>query len=289
MAENKITSAASRPQAAPAAPQQGQGAQRGQGGKPASGAKAGGRQLTARDINRMPGLGSGINTDQTIEALIAVERKRGEPIQEEKTQRTLELESFNMVKGEIERMQEASKTLANRAIWEGKLIESSDENVVKATASAGAKPGKYTMIVDKLALNHQIASQGYETQDAQVGLGRFKITVGEGTPVTVTVDQTNNTLVGLKEAINTATQDVQASIIKTGNREKPFQLVLTSQKTGSVGRVKPEIELKGGTPPIFVNSVEDPSPWNGAPEAAKPGAAPGAVTGKGASDAIARG
>ena len=296
MAENKITSAAPRTPPPPAAQQQAQGAQRSQAarpaqaaqaGRPAQGSKAGGRQLTARDINRMPGLGSGINTDQTIEALIAVERKRTEPIQEEKVQRTVELESFNMVKGEIERMQEASKTLAGRAIWEGKLVESSNENVVKATASAGAKPGKYTMIVDKLALNHQIASQGYETQDVQVGLGRFKITVGEGAPVTITVDQTNNTLAGLKDAINTATQDVQASIIKTGNREKPFQLVLTSQKTGSVGRVKPEIELKGGTPPLFVNSVEDPSPWTGVGEAEKPGAAPTAG-GKGASDVIAR-
>ena len=289
MAENKITSATRTPPAPPSQPsfaQQGQADGRLQGAKPARGGGASAHQPTVRDINRLSGLASGLNTDKTIEALIAVERKRLEPLQEEKAQRSVELESVNVIKGEIERMHDAAKTLAGRAIWEGKLVESSNEKAVKATASAGAKPGKYTLIVDKLALNHQIASQGYESQDAQVGLGRFKITVGEGAPVTITVDRTNNTLAGLKDAINTATQDVQASIIKTGNREKPYQLVLTSQKTGTVGRLKPEVDLKGGMPPVFINSVDEPSPWKGVGEAEKAAAVPGAA--KGASDAIAR-
>ncbi len=287
MAENKITSAAPRtpPPPPPSAQQQGQQAQRAQGSKSGQNGRPAGRDLTARDINRIPGLGSGINTDQTIEALVAIERKRLEPVQSQKSERQVELEAFNMVKSELEKMQESAKTLAARAIWEGKLVESSDENVVKATATSGAKPGKYTLIVDKLALNHQIASQAYESQDVQVGTGRFKITVGEGTAINITVDQTNNTLAGLKDAINTAAgQELQASVIKTGNREKPYQLVLTSQKTGAVGRVKPEVELKGGTAPVFVNSVEDPSPWTGVGEAGKAGGQP---TGKGASTTIA--
>lgn len=288
MAENKITSATPRtppPPPASAQQQQGQQAQRAQAPKAGQNGRPPGRELTTRDINRIPGLGSGINTDQTIEALIAVERKRLVPVQSQKSERQIELESFTLVKGELEKIQESAKTLAARAIWEGKIVESSDENVVKATATSGAKPGKYTMIVDKLALNHQIASQAYESQDVQVGTGRFKITVGEGAPINITVDQTNNTLSGLKDAINTAGgQEVQAAIIKTGNREKPYQLVLTSQKTGAVGRIKPEVELKGGAPPVFVNSVEDPSPWAGVGEAGKAGAQP---TGKGASTAIA--
>ncbi len=287
MAQNKINPAAPRT-SPPAAQQPAQAAQQGQRQQAPKGAQpagAKGRELTRRDINRLPGLGSGLNTDQTIEALIAVERKRLEPVQQEKVQRQLELESFNMVKGQLEKVQETSRSLASRATWEGKIVESSNEDVVKATATAGAKPGKYTMIVDKLALNHQIASQGYDSQDAQVGTGRFHITVGEGTAINVTVDAANNTLTGLKDAINTATQEVQASIIKTGNREKPYQLVLTSQKTGAIGRVKPEVELKGGTAPLFVNSVEEPSKWKGVGEESKVGGAQG---GAGSSSVIAR-
>jgi len=289
MAQNKISPAA--PRTPPAAQQQAQAAQPAQQGQRQQAARSGpgarppGREQTVREINRMPGLGSGLNTDQTIEALIAVERKRLEPVQINKAQHQIELESFNLVKSGLEKMQESSRVLANRGTWEGKIVESSNEDVVRATATAGAKPGKHTMIVEKLALNHQIASQGYESQDVQVGTGRFRITVGEGTPINVTVDQTNNTLAGLKDAINTATQEVQASIIKTGNRDKPYQLVLTSQKTGVVGRVKPEVELKGGITPLFVSSVEEPSKWKGVGEEAKGAGAP---AGGGASSVIAR-
>ncbi|NIP73474.1 MAG: hypothetical protein GWO16_10800, partial [Gammaproteobacteria bacterium] len=106
-------------------------------------------------------------------------------------------------------------------------MESSNEDVVTATATRGAKPGKHTLVVEQLALNHQLASQGYETPQDQVGQGRFDITVGEGNPITVVIDETNNTLEGLKDAINFATDEVNATVIKTGNRLRPYQLVLT--------------------------------------------------------------
>jgi hypothetical protein len=245
-----------------------------------------GRSLTNADINRIPGLGSGLNTDQTIAALMAVERKRLEPVQVQKAKSQVELDAFALVKKELEQIEGSVKGLAGRSIWEGKLVESSNESVVTATATAGAKPGKYTLIVDKLALNHQIASQGYENSDTPVGKGKFKITVGEGAPVTVTIDDTNNTLMGLKDAINFATKEVSATIIKTGNKERPNQLVLTSQKTGTQGRIKLDVDLKGGETPLFENSVEPPSPWKGL-EAKESGGA-GPVKGTGASTAIVR-
>ncbi|NIP73312.1 MAG: flagellar hook protein FliD, partial [Gammaproteobacteria bacterium] len=85
------------------------------------------------------------------------------------------------------------------------------EEVVTATSTNGAKPGKHTLTVERLALNHQIASQGFEAEDAVVGTGRFTITVGEeGSPINVTVDESTNTLAGLKSAINFATDAVNA-------------------------------------------------------------------------------
>ncbi len=245
-----------------------------------------GRVPTNREINRISGLGSGLNTEQTVSALIAVERKRLEPVQLEKAKTQVELDAFALVKKELDSIEASVKALSGKGIWEGKLVESSNEKVVTATATAGAKPGKHTLIVDKLALNHQIASQGYENADTAVGKGKFKITVGDGTPIAVTIDDSNNTLTGLKDAINFATKEVSATIIKTGNKERPNQLVITSQKTGSQGRIKLDVDLKGGEAPVFENSVEPPSPWKGV-DAAKGGGA-GGVTGAGASTAIVR-
>jgi flagellar capping protein FliD len=235
--------------------------------------------------NRIAGLASGLNTNQTIEGLLQIERKRLEPVEQRKKQTEVELESFDQVKTSLDELKTTVETLSTNAVWEGKLVESSDENIVTATATAGARPGKHTLVVDKLALNHQISSQGYATTDENIGAGRFVITVGEDPAVTVVVDETNNTLQGLKDAINSATKDVQATIIKTGNQLKPNQLVLTSQKTGSAGRITLDIQLRGGEAPNFANFVETPSEWAGVGE---PGAAAEVTTGTGASNAIIR-
>jgi flagellar capping protein FliD len=246
-----------------------------------------GTQDTVASVNRLPGLASGINSEQIINKLMAVERKRLEPIQEQKASTQKELQAFGIVNESLHKINATIEQLKSSGVWDGKLIESSDEKVVTATATAGAKPGKYTLVVDRLALNHQIASQGYDTPETQIGTGKLLITVGEGAPVTVVIDNTNNTLSGLKDAINFATKDVQATIIKTGSRTQPYQLVLTSQKTGMEGKITPDVKLTGGTTPNFQNSVDEPSAWKGVGEAAGP-ERPAPLKGQGASTAIAQ-
>ncbi len=245
-----------------------------------------GRRPTVADANRIPGLGSGLDTQRTLNTLMQVERQRLQPVEQRKLETRTELESFNLLKQGLEALQETTSKLASTGVWEAKIVESNNEDVVTATATSGAEPGKHTLVVDRLALNHQIASQGFESTDDLVGRGRFRVGIGENTPVNITIDDTNDTLTGLKDAINSATDDVSATVIKTGNRNQPYQLVLTSQKTGTEGRINLEITLEGGEAPNFQNSVEAPSEWAGVGEAPPPSR--GALTGTGASTAIVR-
>ncbi|HKI99388.1 MAG TPA: flagellar filament capping protein FliD [bacterium] len=244
-------------------------------------------QETAAEAQRLPGLGSGLNTERILEKIMRVESRRLKPIQEQKATTEKELQAFNLVNQSLKQIHDTVQKLKSASVWDGKIVESSNDKVVTATATLGAKPGKNTLVVDRLALNHQIASQGYEKQETQIGTGKFIITVGKGNPITVVIDESNNTLTGLKDAINTATKEVNATIIKTGNRKAPYQLVLTSQKTGSEGRIDLKVQLKGGTTPNFQNQVEAPSPWKGVGEAKKAEKAPGARP-AGASTAIAQ-
>ena len=224
------------------------------------------RKMTNAQANSLKGLASGLDTQGIIDKIMMVENRRAGPLKTRKAETQLELESYSMIENSLVGLRDKATTLAEQSLWEGKLVESSDDTVVFATGTAGAKPGKHTLVVDQLALNHQISSQGFPQSDALVGIGDFQITVGEDSSVTVVLDESNNTLEGLKDAINRTTKEVQATIIKTGDREAPYQLVLTSQKTGVVGQISLNVDLKGGVAPDFRKKIEDPSEWAGVDE-----------------------
>ena len=243
------------------------------------------RGPTNAEANTIRGLGSGLDTQRTINTLIQVERMRLQPVENRRAESQIELDAFKQVKEKLETFKDATETLAERAIWEGKLVESNNPEVVTAIGTAGAKPGKHTLIVDRLALNHQRASQGFAAPEDIVGTGNFQITIGEEDPVTIVLDETNDTLTGLKDAINNATEKIRATIIKTAAKDRPYQLVLTSQETGSVGRINLEIALKDGEAPNFENAVDEASAWKGVGAKVAPVKVP---TGVGASTTIVR-
>ena len=72
--------------------------------------------------------------------------------------------------------------------------------------------------------------------DAIVGTGTLTIATG-GTSIEVVVDSTNNTLAGIRDAINKAGIGVTASIIADGS-DAPNRLVLTSTRTGASSSMK---------------------------------------------------
>ena len=63
----------------------------------------------------------------------------------------------------------------------------------------------------------------------------------------VVIDSTNNTLEGIRDAINKANVGVNASIINDGSGT-PFRLVLSSTKTGEKSSMKIELRGDGGNP-----------------------------------------
>lgn len=243
------------------------------------------RRVTNAQANSLSGLASGLNTKQIMDTIIQVERQRLQPIELRRAETQVELDAYTRVSETLATLQTTAQSLADRSVWEGKLVVSSDESVITATAVAGAKPGKNTLIVDKLALNHQIASQRFEEPTVDIGTGNFRITVGEGAVINVVIDATNSSLNGLKDAINTSVEDVRATVINTGDKELPYQLVLTSQKTGTEGRINLEIDMNGGETPSFSSSVDAPSDWAGVDPEVKREVVP---TGTGASTTIVR-
>ncbi|PCI22528.1 MAG: hypothetical protein COB67_13365 [SAR324 cluster bacterium] len=234
--------------------------------------------------NAVTGLASGMDTKSIIESMINVERKKVQPIELRKKEKKLELDTWKQIKVHLETVTATAGSIAKKSLWEGKLVTSSNPEVVEAIATSGAKPGKHTLIVDKLALNHQIASQGFASKDDQVGRGSIFISIGDLPEQKLVIDETNNTLQGYVDSLNAMDSGLTASIIKTGNKESPFQVVLTSEETGRIGEIKIRSEVRGeGVLPSFDPYYTQPGKWQGIER--KEGAAK-IATGTGASTAI---
>ncbi|MBT3227105.1 MAG: flagellar filament capping protein FliD [Deltaproteobacteria bacterium] len=234
--------------------------------------------------NVITGLSSGMDTKSIVEQMIAAERKKVEPVEQRKEAKKLELDAWKQTKVYLENVKAAAEKLSKKALWEGKIVSSSNPEVVEAIATSGAKPGKHTLVVDKLALNHQIASQGFAAKEDQVGQGEVMISIGEDQTHKIVIDETNDNLQGFVDAINALETEVSANIIKTGNKEKPFQVVLTSKKTGRDGEVKVVSYLNGeGEAPTFDPYYLQPGKWKGIGRAEE---GERIATGTGASTAI---
>jgi flagellar hook-associated protein 2 len=109
---------------------------------------------------------------------------------------------------------------------------SSDEDLLTATASAEAAPGNYQVVVSsQLAQNHKLASSTYADADTAVGTGTLTVSVGSDA-FALTIDGTNNTLAGIRDAINDADDNtgVTATIINVTGGSR---LVLTATDSGA--------------------------------------------------------
>ncbi|PZP64122.1 MAG: flagellar protein [Pseudoxanthomonas spadix] len=104
-----------------------------------------------------------------------------------------------------------------------------------ATASAGAATGNYAVEVISLASAQKLASPAFASRDTAVGTGTLSIGYGS-TQLSVGVTAANNSLVGIRDAINKAAggKGVAASIV-TG--DDGAHLVLTSLDGGTANAI----------------------------------------------------
>lgn len=131
-----------------------------------------------------------------------------------------------------------SNDLSSLTDFQGILAEktgsSSDTNVLQLTAaSTSAVAGTHTVVVNSLAQT----SSGYmaPVADASDTLsGAITLQVGSGTPQTITLNSSNNTLSGLASAINSSGIGIDASVLTdaTGSR-----LSLVSGTSGANGTI----------------------------------------------------
>ncbi len=178
------------------------------------------------------GVGSGVDTTALIDALVNAENTpRATALTSRSTKVEATVSALSQVRAGLDGMVSglASRTAGGVL---GAQPSSSNTAIVAATATSGTTPSLLPTAIEvrRLATSQTLVANALATSDAPVGLGTITlttgtVTAGDGTfgfaaglaaPVTVTIDATNNTLSGLRDAINAAHAGVTATIINDG-------------------------------------------------------------------------
>ncbi|MCY0385969.1 flagellar filament capping protein FliD [Robbsia sp. Bb-Pol-6] len=181
-----------------------------------------------------------------------------------------EISAYAQLKSDLSTFQSSLNTLTLAANFKALAATSSDSGVATAKVFTGAQPGNYTVNVSQLAQAQTLVSEGQKSVSTAIGSGADTTltinlgTVGAttskddsgastttggtadaeghyadgttftpgGTSKTIKINSSNNTLGGIRDAINGAAIGVTASIVNDGGAS-PYRLVLTNSATGA--------------------------------------------------------
>ncbi len=199
-------------------------------------------------MQSIDGISSSLDTTSIIQAMIEAESGRLNLMGEQVAEKTSKTTSYNAVSALLLGLKAKVSALTKASTFDKFAVANSAEDYVSAAVSGGdVATGSYSISINKLAQNHQIASQGFADKDStSIGTGSFTVQMGMSSARTLTIDSTNNTLEGLKQAINNADMGVTASIINDGTESNPYRMLLTSSKSGLDNQILITNSLSGG-------------------------------------------
>lgn len=193
------------------------------------------------------GLSTGLNTASLIEAIMQKESQPLVRMQEKQALNTKRSTLTSTLSVNLLSLSSSMNTLNSSAFYT-QMVTSSDANAKYVSASAtGATTGTYDVQVDRIATKAKM-TLGASDLTSSVGQGSYTITDRDGTTHAFTIDGSNDSLTGFRDAINNSSAGVTATIVDSGVAgASRYKLVVTSDTTGAA-------ENGGTTFGIAINS-----------------------------------
>ncbi len=204
-----------------------------------------------------------IDVNGIVNQLMAVEQQPISKLDAQEASYQAKLSAYGTVSGALSNFQSAVTILNSAAKTQAQSATSSDTTALTASAGSSAAAGVYGIDISALAQAQRLVATGQASQTTAIGTGASTIltfdfgTISGGTfnasagtytgsafttngngSKTVTIDSSNNTLQGIRDAINKANIGITASIINDGNVNTPYRLVLSSASTGKANSMK---------------------------------------------------
>lgn len=185
-----------------------------------------------------PGLGSGLDITSLVGQLVAAERAPGElRIRRLTNQADTKISALGALNGVLSTLQASLGGLKTIDSFQVRRAESADRTIFTATANAAAANGTYNIEVEQLATAQRLNSAAFATgSGAVIGTGALTLTSGTNS-FSVDINTSNNTLAGIRDAINTSTSNtsVQASVIQAADGAR---LVLAARSVGAANAIR---------------------------------------------------
>lgn len=194
-----------------------------------------------------PGIGSGLDVTTLVRQLMALERAPLSRMNAQESSYNSKISAFGTLKSALDTLRTAAQALKDQTKVSGFTATVAETSLASATASSLAVAGTYSLEITSLSSQHKIASTTLYanastavTTLAPAEEKTLAVSIGTGTAVNVTINASNNTLSGVRDALNNSGAGVTATIV-TG--DSGAQLIITAS-TGGAGNT---IKLSGVT------------------------------------------
>ena len=189
------------------------------------------------------GIGSGLDVNSIVQQLVAAERGPADA-RLDRTDRRLQAEvsAIGTLRAAFSGLRTAVDALSSNTAALARKTTLPDGAGLTASAASGAAIGHYQVEVLAVASAQKLSSGHYATADTQVGTGTLTLASGT-TTFSVDIDDSNNSLGGLRDAINAkaAGKGLVATIVQA---DDGAHLVLGALSTGTANAIT--VSASGG-------------------------------------------
>jgi flagellar hook-associated protein 2 len=203
-----------------------------------------------------------------VSSLMAMEQRPIDLLTKQEVGLQAKLSNLGAIKSSIASLQSAAQGLATASAT-SYSANSSDSSRLTATATAEASLGTHSIGVTRLAQAQKLVAAGRADITSPIGLGTVTFTLGtidgvlgqsgryppapattfvdnpDKVSVSIVIDSSNNSLAGIRDAINASAAGVKASIINSGDKSAPYRLVLTPSDIGAANSMKISVSETG--------------------------------------------
>jgi len=207
------------------------------------------------------GIGSGLDVESLVSQLVLSDVQPVENRLDKKEAAYLaQLTAYGSVKSSLAKFQTEAKSASTASQYMGKVASTSSSDAVTAVADSGAAVGDYRVDVTSLATSQSLASGAFSATTETLGTGTLTISLGTvaydsvassvtsfvqksgTTSVSVVIDGSNNTLTGVRDALNAASAGLNASVVNDGSG---YRLVIQSNSTGTENAISISVDDTG--------------------------------------------